>query len=90
MQPSQNVSPSSLPGGIKPEAVSSAAPLPVIIKQVCSNPAPVSLSLSLCVCVVCVWGGGGGGGGVVCQSMSLDFCSIKVDIPRIKRFLYMC
>ena len=34
VQPSQSVSPSSLPGGIKPEAVSSAAPLPVIIKQV--------------------------------------------------------
>jgi hypothetical protein len=33
VQPSQSVSPSSLPGGIKPEAVSSAAPLPVIIKQ---------------------------------------------------------
>ena len=34
VQPREAVSSASLPGGIKPEAVSSAASLPVIIKQV--------------------------------------------------------
>lgn len=34
VKPSQSVSPTSLPGGIKPEAVNSAATLPVIVKQV--------------------------------------------------------
>ena len=34
VRPSRNVSPTSLPGGIKPEAVETAAPLTVIIKQV--------------------------------------------------------
>ena len=50
VRPSRNVSPTSLPGGIKPEAVETAAPLTVIIKQVL-----IIQYTPLCVFLVWVW-----------------------------------
>ena len=46
MKPSQSVSPASLPGGIKLEAVDSAATLPVIMKQVHVHTFPIAMSIT--------------------------------------------
>lgn len=55
VQPKESVPPASLPGGIKPEAVTTAASLSVVIKQVpnaLSTPC-VHRHYSLCRCCAC-------------------------------------
>lgn len=55
VKPSQSVPPASLPGGIKLEAVNSAATLPVIVKQVCAfYTLPIAIFICHILTAMCV------------------------------------